>query len=175
MGKTLIVYFSWVGNTAAVAREIQAQTGFELRAIEEKKTRKPGAYAGAAMAGFFGIGGAIRPMDFAMAEFDQILLGVQIWAGHAPPAVLHFIRQADLSGKKIWLFITKADDHVPQPFLDGLVKRIEKRGGTVDGHFAVKTKMDSVVPVEAFREDLTTWLTERGFAAPAPQADPENP
>lgn len=146
-----------------------------MRAIEEKKTRKPGAYAGAAMAGFFGIGGSIRPMDFVMAEYDQILLGVQIWAGHVPPAILHFIRQAELSGKKIWLFITKADDHVPQPYLDGLTRRIEKRGGTVAGHFAVKTKMDTVVPVEAFREDLTAWLAAQGFAGSADKADQVHP
>ena len=175
MGKTLIVYYSWVGNTATVAREIQAQTGFTLRAIEEKKTRKPGAYAGAAMAGFFGIGGAIRPMDFSMAEYDQILLGVQIWAGHAPPAVLHFIRQAELSGKKVWLFIAKADDQAPKPFLDGLVKRIEKRGGTVAGHFSVKTKMDTIIPVENFREDLTAWLAAQGFVEAATIAEQENP
>ncbi len=165
MSKALIVYYSWVGNTAAVARQIQARTGWDLLAIEEKKPRKPGAYARAALAGFFGIGGAIQPMDFEMAAYDRILLGVQIWAGKTPPAVTRFLRQADWTGKRVWLFITKSDDCVPPAFLQRLTTQIERRGGQVVDHFAVTTKIDSVIPVEDFREALDGWLAAPSFAA----------
>lgn len=37
-----IVYYSWVGNTEVVAKEIQRLTGFDLLKIEEKKERKLG-------------------------------------------------------------------------------------------------------------------------------------
>lgn len=35
-GKSLIVYYSWVGNTAVVAEEIQRVTGFNTLRIFEK-------------------------------------------------------------------------------------------------------------------------------------------
>ncbi len=164
MGRALIVYYSWVGNTAAVARQAQARTGFDLRAIEEKKPRKLGTYARAALAGFFGIGGAIQPMDFAMAAYDRILLGVQIWAGKTPPAVTRFIRQADWTGKRVWLLITKSDDCVPPSFLQRLTTQIERRGGHVVDHFAVTTKIETVIPVADFRDALDVWLAAHSFA-----------
>ncbi|MBP7401325.1 MAG: hypothetical protein KBA30_01765 [Clostridia bacterium] len=164
MGKTLIVYYSWVGNTAAVAQEIQAQTGYDLRPIEEKKLRKPGAYAGAAMAGFFGIGGAIRPMDFSLEGYDRVLLGSPVWAGNPPPAVKRFLHRANLTGRRVWLFITKADDKLPQKVVDTLTARVVQAGGTVAGVFSATTKMDSVVPVEDYRQALLDWLEEQGLA-----------
>lgn len=34
---SVIVYYSWVGNTEIVAKEIQRLTGFDIQRIEEKR------------------------------------------------------------------------------------------------------------------------------------------
>nr|WP_154706101.1 hypothetical protein [Planococcus salinarum] len=51
---SLIVYYSWIGSTEVVAKEIQRLTGFEIQRIEEKKNRKLGKIPGAAMGAFLG-------------------------------------------------------------------------------------------------------------------------
>ena len=44
--KSVIVYYSWVGNTEVVAKEIQDYTCFNTQRIEEKRTRKSGKIYG---------------------------------------------------------------------------------------------------------------------------------
>ena len=55
MGKnSVIIFYSWVGNTEAAAKAIQKITGYDLLKIEEKKERKHGNIMGAAMSAFLG-------------------------------------------------------------------------------------------------------------------------
>ncbi|MFH0767010.1 MAG: hypothetical protein V1920_02835, partial [Bacillota bacterium] len=61
----LIIYYSWVGNTEVVAKEIQNQTRFDIYKIEEKKERKFGSIMKAAMGAFFGYKSRLKSMDFS--------------------------------------------------------------------------------------------------------------
>ncbi|MEI7667561.1 MAG: hypothetical protein WCI62_01020, partial [Erysipelotrichaceae bacterium] len=74
MSNKVIVYYSWVGNTEVVAKEIQRLTGFELIRIEEKKDRKFGNIMGAAMGAFFGFQSGIKPIDFSLQKYDTVFL-----------------------------------------------------------------------------------------------------
>jgi hypothetical protein len=130
-GKSIIVYYSWVGNTEVVAKEIQRLTGFDIQKIEEKNIRKPGNIAGGAMGAFFGFKSSIKPIDFELSSYQNIFLGVQVWAGKTPPAVNRYLSKVCLKNKKVWLFITKSDEKVPQKFIDSVTRRIEKKGGKV--------------------------------------------
>jgi flavodoxin len=166
-GRSVIVYYSWVGNTEVVAKEIQRLTGFDMQKIEEKKYRKFGNIMGGAMSAFFGLKSKIRPMDFSMQSYDNVILGVQIWAGKTSPAINGYLHRACLKDKEVYLFITKSDEKVPQEFIDSITRRIEKKGAKVMSDVSITTKWDpeTNVPVspEAVEEPVVAWLTSCGI------------
>jgi flavodoxin len=164
--KSMIVYYSWVGNTHVVATEIQRLTGFEVQRIEEKKHRKFGNIAGGAMGAFLGLKSRIMPMDYALTSVENIFLGVQVWAGKTPPAVNKYLSKVSLKNKKIWLFITKSDEKIPQEYIDSITKRIERKGGIVVDSISITTKWDPAtnipITVTEFEEQLRDWLKNCG-------------
>ena len=126
-GKSIIVYYSWVGNTAAVAEEIKVQTGFDIQEIKERKERKESNIPGDALGAFFGFKSRIKPLDFELKNYNQVLLGAQIWAGKTTPAINTYLHKAKFKGKKVWLFITLADDKAPIKVIESMTKRIKKK------------------------------------------------
>lgn len=152
--KSVIVYYSWVGNTEVVAKEIQRLTGYDLLKIEEKKERKLGNIMGAAMSAFLGFQSSIKPMDFSLQKYDYVFLGTPVWGGKTTPAINKFLSKANFNGKKIWLFITKADEKVPQKVIDSITRRIEKKGGKVSDSFSLTTKWDPKTNIPISAKDI---------------------
>lgn len=161
-GKSIIVYYSWVGNTEAVAKEIQNQTGFTIQKIEEKKNRKPGSIMSAAMGAFFGVRSRIKPMDFSLKDFENIFIGVQVWAGKTTPAINQYLSKTCFNNKKIWLFITKSDEKEPIQFIDSITGRIEKAGGRVMDSISITTKWDpkTNIPIKSqeVKNTISDWM-----------------
>ncbi len=157
--KNLVVYYSWMGNTEAVAKEIHTLVGGDLKKLEEVKERKSGAgFMGAAFSALVGMKSRLKPMDFSLKGYDNVFLGLQVWASRSTPAINAFISKADLKGKKVYLLITKADSKVPQKVIDSVTKRIENRGGKVVDSFSVTTKMKNVITPEAIKESASEWI-----------------
>lgn len=164
---SLIVYYSWIGSTEVVAKEIQRLTGFDIQRIEEKKNRTLGKIAGAAMGAFLGLTSNIKPMDFALEEYENVFLGAQVWAGKTAPAINKYLKNASFKDKKVWLFLTKGDEKVPQQVIDSITKRIEKKGGSVVDSISITTKWDPKVNIPIAREEVQKpiydWLKRGGF------------
>ena len=163
-GKSVIVYYSWVGNTEVVAKEIQKFTGFDIQKIEENKIREFGKIAGGAMWAFGGLKSHIKPMDYELSSYRNAFLGVQVWAGKTSPAVNRYLHNVNLKDKKVWLFITKSDDKEPQKFIDSITRRIEKKGGKVVNSISITTKWEpkTNIPISTAEVEgrINTWLTE---------------
>jgi flavodoxin len=163
MGKSLIVFYSWVGNTEVVAKEIQKQTGFEIQRIEEKKERKQGGnIMGAALSAVMGLKSSIKPMDYALKDYENIFLGVQVWAGKTTPAINKYLSKTDFKGKKVWVFVTKADAKVPQKVIDSITGRVAKKGGKVADSISFTMAWNPKNPVllspEAIKDEISEWL-----------------
>lgn len=163
----IIVYYSWVGNTDVAAKEIASLTGFELRRIEEKKTRKLSGIMAAAFGAMFGFSSAIKPMDFEINGYDCIFLGAQVWAGKTSPAINSFLNKANFTGKNVYLFITKGDPAVPTNVIDSITRRVQKKGGKVIDALSLTTpwdpKTNSPVAPETIRDEITDWIKRLGF------------
>lgn len=161
-GTSVIVYYSWVGNTEVVAKEIQRLSGFDLQKIDETKKRKLGNIAGGAMGAFLGFKSKIEPMDFTLASYENIFLGMPIWAGKTTPAVNRYLSNASFKDKKVRLFITKSDEKEPHKFIGSTTKRIEKRGGKVVDVISITTTWDPAtnVPVSPadVEERIDSWF-----------------
>ncbi len=162
-GRTLITYYSWSGNTESVAKEIQALTGYDSIAIVEKKERKKSNMPFSALTALLGLRSRLMPMDFNLDGYDRILLGCQVWAWHSTPAVNSFISKANFKGKKVFLFITKADDKVPQKVIDSITSKIRSKGGEVADSLSITTTMERVIEPDEFREELSSWLKSNGL------------
>lgn len=168
-GKSLVVYYSCAGNTKVVAEEIEQQTGYDIRRIEEMRPRDLKGIMWAALGAVLGQKSAIKPMDFDMAEYDTVILGAQVWAGKTTPAINSFLSRANFRGKKVWLFFTLASEQVPPIFIDSVTRRIEGKGGKVLGSLACISKWDPkerapLKPEEA-RDKVRQWLAHMGETA----------
>ncbi|ETA82274.1 flavodoxin family protein [Youngiibacter fragilis] len=161
--RTLITYYSFTGNTESVANEIQALTGYDSAAIVEKRERKKDSMPLSALTAMLGLRSRLKPMDFKLLGYDRIILGCQVWAWHTTPPINSFISKADWRGKKVFLFITKGDDKVPQKVIDSISSRIRARGGDVVDTLSITTILGSVITPDIFREELRTWLTSNGL------------
>lgn len=161
-GRSLIVYYSWVGNTEVVAKEIQRQTGFDIQRIEEKPERKQGKIMGAAMGAVLGFKSSLKSMDFLLADYGNIFLGVQVWAGRTTPAINKYLSKACFKDKKVWIFITKADKMVPQKVIDSITRRIEKKGGKVIDSISFTAPWEpgknTAIAQEEVKDSIHEWL-----------------
>lgn len=107
--KALVLYYSQTSNTKAVADEIAAKVGADM---EEIVALDP--YSGTYQEtierciqerekGFIP---EIQPVKADLSKYDVIFLGYPIWFGTYAPPVAAFLKDADLTGKKVVPFCT---------------------------------------------------------------------
>ncbi len=105
----LVLYYSQTSNTKAVAEEIAQQLGAD---IEEIVPVNP--YDGDFQATIErcmqekeqGVITEIQPLASDINKYDVVFIGYPIWFGTYAPPVAAFLKQTDLSGKKIVPFCT---------------------------------------------------------------------
>ncbi|HAH63521.1 MAG TPA: flavodoxin [Treponema sp.] len=102
--KSLIVYFSWGGNTRGIARQIQQQTGADIFEIELVKP-----YSGnyntcldeALRDQRANARPALKTHISNIAQYDAVMLGYPNWWASIPMPIASFLEEYDLSGKTI--------------------------------------------------------------------------
>ncbi len=132
--KSLVVYFSWSGNTENVARSIQSQTDADIFEIvpavpysgdydtvvdlaqEEQRT-------GARPV----ISGSIENIE----QYDIIYVGFPIWWGDMPMILYTFFDTYDLSGKTVALFCTSGGSGLSETVNE--VKSLEPNAAVTEG------------------------------------------
>ena len=106
--KILIVYYSWGGNTQAMAQKIARQTNgtlFELRPVKAY----PEQYRQCTQLAQKHITNGVKPQLVKLPElkkYDVIFVGSPNWWGTAAPPVKTFLALPDLSGKTVVPFFT---------------------------------------------------------------------
>lgn len=160
--KSVIVYYSWIGNTKMVAEALSQVTGFELMPLIEKKARPLGKVLGAVMGAIFSMKSRLEPMDYALKAYDTVVIGAQVWAGKTTPAINQFLNKGDFKGKKIHLFVTMGDDKMPEKVIESIRNRIEKKGGQVDQILALTTKWDPKINKPVALEEVQSQVEEWG-------------
>lgn len=107
--KTLILYYSYGGNTRSIAKMLQKELGGDLAEIE---TAVPytGDYNSVVDQGQReverGFMPEIKPLAVNPADYDRIILGTPVWWYTFAPAVKTFLSHCDLSSKEVWPFAT---------------------------------------------------------------------
>ena len=107
-GTALIAYFSWSGNTEAVAREIQAQTGADLFEIvpAEPYTDDYDELLDIAQEEQSSDARPAIAETVDLSAYDTVYLGFPNWWGDMPMIMYTFLDEYDLSGKTVAPFNT---------------------------------------------------------------------
>ena len=107
-GGALIVYFSWSGNTEAVAQEIQSQTGADLFEIvpAEPYTDDYDELLDIAQEEQSSDARPAIADTVDLSGYDTIFLGFPNWWGDMPMIIYTFLDEYDLSGKTVAPFNT---------------------------------------------------------------------
>lgn len=161
----VVVYYSWTGNTRIVAEEIGHQLDADVLEIKEKKVRKRGNIPKAALSAILGIRSQIEN-NIDIRGYEEIFIGAQVWAGHITPPINRYLENVDLRNKKVWLFVTRADDKPPEKVIEKLTKKVHRRGGTLEGVFSIQTPAlinnDICITHSEVRDNVTKWLNDIG-------------
>ena len=105
--KNIIVFYSLEGNTAFAANEIAAAIGGTTLRLRPKK-----AYPDSGFRKFFWGGKsavmaetpALEPYFFDSEQYDRVIIGFPVWAGNVTPPIRTFLRENDLTGKRVAAF-----------------------------------------------------------------------
>ena len=108
---TLVVYFSWSGNTEEMATYIAEQVGGDLLEIKPE-TAYPTDYNETGDIAKVERDENARPeianLPASIDEYDTILVGYPIWWHTAPMIIGTFLENYDLTGKEIYPFTQSA-------------------------------------------------------------------
>jgi len=129
----IVCYYSWKGHTAEAGKAIAAALGAHEVSVEEVRRRRPliGFVTGGrdAMRGYCS---AIRSLGVNWEAYDTVFIGTPTWASAPAPAVNSLLQDADLAGKRVYLFTTSGGGDVSKVFVR-LSARIVAKGGSVAG------------------------------------------
>ena len=117
--KTIIVYYSMSGNTDLAAREIASRLGADTLRIEPEKS-----YPDKGFKKFFWGGKSavmaetpkLLPYEFDAGKYDRIVFGFPVWAGNVTPPIRTFVKENDLSGKRISAFACQSGSGAEKAF-----------------------------------------------------------
>lgn len=120
-GKTLIVYFSWSGNTRTVANIIHDLTDCDTVEIEVEEPYSD-VYNEVTARARHELDNDMRPALRTrienMDKYDTLIVGTPIWGSHLAPPVKSFLAQCDLSDKIIAPFCTHGGSGTAQSVND---------------------------------------------------------
>lgn len=155
----LIAYFSWSGNTAEMAAQIQKQTGgdlFEIVPIEPYPTDYDECGEVALAERDSNARPEIQNLPESIEQYDTIFIGYPIWWHTAPMIIGTFLENYDLSGVDVYPFTQSASMDTEQFDQSMDFVRQAAAGATVhDGLFVRASDTDGI----------TGYLTENGFPA----------
>lgn len=119
--KTLIVYFSWSGNTRTVANMIHDLTDCDIVEIEVEEPYSD-VYNEVTARARHELDNDIRPALRTRIEntdkYDTLIVGTPIWGSHLASPVKSFLAQYDLSDKIIAPFCTHGGSRTAQSVSD---------------------------------------------------------
>ncbi|RHP30972.1 flavodoxin [Lachnotalea sp. AF33-28] len=154
----LVVYFSWSGNTEAVANEIAAQTGadvFEITPAEPYTDDYDTLLDIAQEEKASDARPAIAETVEDFAQYDVVYFGFPNWWGDMPMILYTFLDDYDFSGKTIAPFVTSGGSGFSSTI--SAIESLEPDATVVDG-----LSLSSSAAAEP-SDEVTEWLSPAGL------------
>lgn len=157
-GSTLVVYFSWSGNTEEMASYIAEQVGGDLYEIipevpypedynetgdiakaERDENNRP----------------TIANLPDSIEQYDTIVVGYPIWWHTAPMIIGTFLESYDLAGKEIYPFTQSASMDTEQ--FDNSIEFVRENADGADVHDGLFARPSDTAAIDAY-------LSENGLS-----------
>lgn len=109
--KTLIVYYSYTGNTKKIANEIKNRLNYDILELMPKipfSDNYDEVVAEYQNNSIEDKSIEINDIRIDLKEYDKIIIGSPVWWYTICPVITSFLKKYDLSGKKIYPFATNA-------------------------------------------------------------------
>lgn len=156
--KMLVVYYSQLGNTKAVAEEIARKTGADIEAIEAVTPYDEdfdSTIARCMQEREAGTVVEINAVKANVADYDVIFVGAPVWFGVFAPPMLTYLSQVDLSGKKVVPFCTFGSGGLESSAAD--LKAKQPKAEVVEGYGVRQARM------EAMPQEVDFFLKAGGY------------
>lgn len=156
-GKTLVVYFTWSGNTEEMAAYIADQVGGDLLEIEPREAY-PSDYNETGEVAKVERDENTRPeianLPASIDEYDTILIGYPIWWHTAPMIIGTFLESYDLTGVQVYPFTQSASMDTEQ--FDNSVEFVRESAAGATVHDGLFARPSDTAAIDAY-------LTEHGL------------
>jgi hypothetical protein len=152
-GRTVVVYYSRFGATAAVARTIARELVAESREI---RARKRLSWLAMGFGAVFNLRYRIEPMDFDFTRCGLVVLCAPIWAGKPACHLMTFLDAARLTNTRSALVFTTTGSDVER-VVDAMKGILEARGSQV---IASESIMCRKVPEDILRARAREFALE---------------
>jgi len=109
--KTAVIYYSFEGNCALVAKSIKDALDadiFEVKTIDRKKRTGFAKYLWGGFQVITRKKPELEPLSIDVSAYDLIILGTPVWASSPAPAIVSLLDKTKITGKKIALFCCHA-------------------------------------------------------------------
>ena len=159
--KTLVVYYSWGGNTKAVGDYIATKIGADVYEIETG-TPYPANYDECVR--LVGEQGReytppLKPTPIELDDYDVVFIGSPCWWGTIANPVRSFIMQHDFSGKTVIPFMTAGTSGKRLQEVPELCKGANiLEGMALYNCYQVKTKVNTPDNMGDWKTKVDKWL-----------------
>ncbi len=124
--KRIVIYYSLEGNTAAAARTISRKLcadRMRLRPVKETPRRGVAKFMIGGFEALFAKKPKLRPFGTDVTKYDEIILGMPVWAGRPAPVVNTLIEDYDVADKITSVFTFSGSGN-NKGCLDALKKKL---------------------------------------------------
>lgn len=143
--KSLIVYYSYTGNTKKIAEEIQRETGADIVRIDTVIPYSSN-YDVVVTQGQEEVNSNYKPeikeIDINIEDYDTIILGTPVWWYTFAPAINTFLSKYNMDNKEIVPFVTNGG------WLGHTIKDIKE--------MCPNAKVENEINIEFSGSDLST-------------------
>jgi|LGOV01.1.fsa_nt_gb flavodoxin len=107
--KTLIVYYSFEGNTEHLAEALAKHSGADLLALKPLKEKESKGFSKFVWGGYQAVmkkKPELKPYEFKASDYDLIVFASPVWAGTYAPPLRTFFENEDIIAKNVAYFYT---------------------------------------------------------------------
>ena len=156
--KVLVVYYSQLGHTKAVAEEIAQRTGADIEEIvmvDPYDTSFSATIERCMQDREAGVLPEIQPDAANVADYDVVFIGFPVWFGTYAPPVTKWLEGVDLGGKKVVPFCTFGSGGLESSVAD--LRKCQPNADILDGYGVRAARMD------AMPKEVKQYLIDAGF------------
>lgn len=160
MKKSLILYYSYEGNTKIVAEIIQKRIGSDmesLKPVKEMKTKGFGKYVWGGAKVMMHKKPELVNIQSDIESYDTLWIGTPVWAGTITPPILSLISSDRIKNKEVYLFYTH--DGGPGKIEEKFHKLLDPSNHLISSKGIDRSKLSQ----EDIEKEIHQWIETNQF------------